>query len=154
MNNQNHRPLPEPNPITRDRHQRQVLWQVFAPIVLAALIIIALAVLVGFAATPQVQRYSDISLIFMILPTALTTFLVLIVFIGLIYLTAKIIKVLPPYARLAQITMERITGVLKNLANSSTKPLMGLESAWAGLKAIFQRPGADGTAGVGGHGVH
>ncbi len=107
---------------------------------LAILIILALAVLVGAAQTPQVQRLSDVSIIFLILPTAVIAFVILIIFAGLIFLTAKLIGILPSYARLAQITLERVTTFLKNAADSTTKPVVGAESAWAGVMALFRRP--------------
>jgi hypothetical protein len=140
MNNQDHPRLPEPNPYTRDRHQRQVLWQVFVPMGLGILLILALAVLVAGAQTPQVQHISDISIIFLILPTAVIALVILLIFAGLIFLTAKLIGVLPSYARLAQITLERVTTFLKNAADSTTKPVVGAESAWAGVMTLFRRP--------------
>jgi lysylphosphatidylglycerol synthetase-like protein (DUF2156 family) len=140
MNNQDRPRLPEPNPFTRDRHQRQILWQVFVPMGLAVLVILALSALVATAQTPQVQRLSDVSIIFLILPTAVIALVILVIFAGLIFLMAKLIGILPLYARLAQITLERITTFLKNAADSTTKPVVGAESAWAGVVALFRRP--------------
>jgi hypothetical protein len=140
MNNQDRPRLPEPNPYTRDRHQRQVLWQVFVPMGLAVLVILALAVLVGGTQTTQVQHISDISIIFLVLPTVAIALMILVVFAGLIFLTGKLIGILPSYARLAQLTLERVTTFLKNAADSTTKPVVGAESAWAGVMALFRRP--------------
>jgi hypothetical protein len=149
MNNPNRPSLPERNPYTRDRHQRQVLWQVYVPIGVAVLIVVLLAVLVTATSSPQVQRLSDISTIFLILPTAAVTLLVLVILAALVYLTARILIVLPSYARLVQITLERFTTFLNNLADSSTKPVVGVGSAWAGLTALFRRPGSNGSGGMG-----
>lgn len=145
MDNPNNHRLPERNPYTHDRHQRQVFWQVLFPVILGAIIIIALAVLVSMAATPQVVRLSDISIIFLIMPTAIVGFLVLAIFGGFIFLQARIIKVLPQYARLAQLYLERFTAWLKKLADSAASPVVNIESAIAGLRSVFQRQGSNGA---------
>ena len=146
MDNPNNHHLPEPNPYTRDRHQRQVFWQVLFPVILGAIIIIVLAVFVSISANTQVTRLSDISIIFLILPTAVVALLVLVIFGGLIFLLAKTISVLPPYTRMAQIYLDRITTVLKKAADSAASPVMNIESMVAGLRSVFEKQGTNGSA--------
>jgi ABC-type dipeptide/oligopeptide/nickel transport system permease component len=133
-------PLPARNPITQDLHQRQVLWQVFVPMILGAIIVILLGVLVSVAASAaQIVRFSDISIILLIMPTFLVGVLFLAIFGALIFLLAKMIQLLPPYARLAQIYLERFTGMLNRAADMAANPLLSFESKLAGFKTIFQK---------------
>ena len=145
MDNLNNHHLPERNPYTHKRHQRQVFWQVLFPVILCAVLLIALAVLVSLSVNSQVVRFSDISIIFLILPTAAVGLLTLAFLGGFIFLQARIIKSLPPYARLAQIYLDRITTVLKKLADSAATPVVNIESTLAGLRGAFRRQGSDGT---------
>ncbi|HEY3345913.1 MAG TPA: hypothetical protein VGJ97_13345 [Anaerolineaceae bacterium] len=146
MDNQNSRRLPEPNPVTRDIHQRQVLWQVFVPVILSAIVLIGLGVLVTVSGSPeQVTRFSDISIIFLILPTLLTAFIFLALFAAIIFLLARLLKIIPPYSRLAQIYLNRLTGMLQKAADMAADPILSVESKYAGIKSIFQKESADGS---------
>lgn len=140
MDNQISRRLPEPNLATRGRHQRQVFWQVLFPVILFTLIMVFLAVLVSLSGMGQVQRFSDISIIFLVLPSFITGILILVIFAGIIFLLARILGILPPYFRVAQNFLERITAVFKKAADTSATPVILIESIFAGMKAVFQKP--------------
>ena len=137
--------LPEPNPVTRERHRHQVLWQVFFPIGLTVLVILILAVLVTLTSTEQVMRLSDISIIFLILPTAIVGLLFLALFSGIVYLLARGIRLLPPYARLAQIYLDRLTAAIKQAADRAADPFVVIQSTVAGVQGVFRKPGSNGA---------
>jgi hypothetical protein len=147
MDNQNSRRLPEPNPVTRDIHQRQVFWQVFVPVVLSAVIFLGLGVLLTVSGSPdQVTRFSDISIIFLILPTVLVGIIFLVLFGAFIFLAARLLKVLPSYTRLAQIYLNRLTGMLHRAADMAADPILSVESKYAGIKSIFQKESSNGSS--------
>jgi hypothetical protein len=139
MNNPNHQRLPEPNPVTIKRHHRQVWWQVLFPVILGALILIAVAVFATLAPGDSIIRFSDISLIFLILPTAVVGLVLFVLLAGLVYLMARLLRVMPSYTRLVQNTLDRVTAALKRISDKAASPVINLESILAGLRALFHR---------------
>ncbi len=139
MNNPNRINLPPPNPETGKKHRSQAFWQILLPILVVAIILIAVAVLASIAPNNTVFRFSDISIMFLILPTALLGLIVLVVFSGLIYVLAKGLKVLPQYARLAQLYIEKFEAFLQKLSDKSVSPVITLESGLAGMRVLFHR---------------
>jgi len=91
------------------------------------------------ASTPTVDRFSDISIIFLIIPTAVAGLVFLAVFGALIYLLARGLKVLPSYARLVQIYLDRITEILKKAADRAADPVLAVEGVVEGVKVLFRR---------------
>lgn len=139
MNNPNSNRLPDPNPVTQDRHRRQTRVQILLPVIAFAVLIIILAVLVTVAPNSQVIRLSAISIIFLILPAALVSLVFLALLSGLIYMLVRVLKVLPSYSRLAQIYLDRITGILKTAADRAADPVLAVEGAIEGVKVLFRR---------------
>jgi predicted PurR-regulated permease PerM len=139
MNNPNRHRLPEPNPVTMKRHHRQVWWQVLFPVVLGALILIAVSVLATLASDTTIIRSSDISLILLILPAAVVGLVVFVLLAGLVYLMARLLRVMPHYTRLAQDTLDGATAALKRVSDKAASPVINLESILAGLRSLFKR---------------
>jgi hypothetical protein len=139
MNNPNSNRLPDPNPVTQDRHRRQTRVQILLPVIGSAVLIGLVAVLVTMASTPTVDRFSDISIIFLIIPTAVVGLVFLAVFGALIFLLARGLKVLPSYARLVQIYLDRITEILKKAADRAADPVLAVEGVVEGVKVLFRR---------------
>ena len=77
------------NPVTRKRHQKEVLWQITIPMLIGSLILLVLAALAVAAATGIVpgdtRRWADISMIWLIVPVMLVTLLALLFLAGSIY---------------------------------------------------------------------
>jgi heme/copper-type cytochrome/quinol oxidase subunit 2 len=60
--------LPERNPVTYERHRKEVMWQILAPVIIGAVIILALAILAATRTDAQVSKGADVSVIWMITP--------------------------------------------------------------------------------------
>ncbi|MDD5369922.1 MAG: hypothetical protein PHQ40_12615 [Anaerolineaceae bacterium] len=121
------------------RHRWQVWWQVLFPIVLGALIFIAVAILAATAPDSTIVRSSDISLIFLILPTTVVGLVLFVLCAGMIFLLARLLRVMPHYTRLAQDTLDRATAALKRLSDKAASPVINLESILAGVRTLFKR---------------
>jgi cytochrome bd-type quinol oxidase subunit 2 len=139
MNNPNHPTLPPANPETGKNHRAQSFAQILLPILLVTLILVAVAVLASLAPNDTVIRFSDISIMFLILPTAMVVLVLFLLSAGLIYGLAKALKVLPQYARLAQIYIEKFEQFLRKLSDKSVSPMITLESGLAGMRVLFHR---------------
>ncbi len=69
--------LQQRNPITKEAHQRQTFFQIYLPLIIVALLIILIVVVALLAQNEQVNKWADISLIFLI-SVSLVVFLLVI----------------------------------------------------------------------------
>ena len=101
MNDNMHIPSPPPkpmvrNPVTREKHRREVFWQITIPLVIALIIVIALAILIPVVGThDSVSQWADVSLIWLIVPQMFLALITLLILIVLVYVLAGLLKVLP-----------------------------------------------------------
>ena len=130
------------NHLSYRKHQRQFWLQIFVPMLVAILVIIAAAVLIGlatFSGTSDSPRWAAISTIWLVMPVIVFGLFVLIILVGLVYLMAKSLNVIPPYTAKAQYYVNRGASEVKRYSNMATKPVMFLEGISASLKAFFGR---------------
>jgi hypothetical protein len=133
--------LPPPDPLIHASHRRQILWQVWFPLGLGAAIILAVAVLVCISAAsgnPELTRWSNISLLSLILPAALSGVLLLSMLVLVIYVMIRLRPLVPPYAHLARAYGEYLSVMARYWADRIVKPVLGLHSLAAGWRAFFQ----------------
>jgi FtsH-binding integral membrane protein len=121
-------------------HRRQFWAQIFLPILLAVLLIIAFAVLTGIAAfgnNGDAPRWAAISTIWLVIPVMIFGLIILIILAGLIYLLAQALKVTPPYSYKAQYYVNRGASEVKRFSDMSTTPVLFIEEIKASIKAIL-----------------
>jgi uncharacterized membrane protein YkvI len=132
---------PERHP-SYQKHQRQFWSQILLPMVLAALIVIAVAVLAGvatFGIEGDPPRWAAISTIWLVIPVMFFGLLFLAIIAGLIYLLTLSLKAIPPYTSKAQYYAYRVSGIGKRISDGATKPVFFVESILASVKAFFGR---------------
>jgi membrane protein required for beta-lactamase induction len=134
--------MPAPNPVTGYAHTRQVWLQVLIPVAVCALAVIALAVSVSLSGNTQVTRFSDISIILLVLPGLLVGLVVIGIFGLGIFLQARFLRILPSYTALAQMYFDRLSQLVTRLSDRSASPILFFSSKAAGFKAIFRRRAA------------
>lgn len=123
-------------------HRRQFWLQIFLPMLLAVLLIIAVAILTGLAAFGEngdSPRWAAISTIWLVIPVMIFGLLFLVLLAGLVYLLARALKVMPPYSSKAQYYVNRAASEIKRFSDMAAKPVLFLEGIIASLKAIFGR---------------
>jgi FtsH-binding integral membrane protein len=128
--------------LSYQNHRRQFWWQVFLPMFLAVLIIVAVAVLVGmatFGENGDSPRWAAISTIWLVIPIMAFGLLFLAILLGFIYLLAQALKVTPPYTAKAQYYVNRGASEAKRFSDLATKPVLFIEGIKASLRAIFGR---------------
>jgi len=133
--------IPERHP-SYQKHQRQFWTQIILPMILAALVVIAVAVLVGiatFGVNGDAPRWAAISTIWLVMPVMFFGLLFLAVVAGLIYLLARTLKVMPPYTSKAQYYTYQVSGIIKQVSDGMAKPIFFFESVLASIKAFFGR---------------
>jgi hypothetical protein len=126
---------------SRQRHRRQAAWQVLAPVLLAAALMLAMALWVGnltLAEGGDSGRWAAISTIWLVLPVMCLGLFFLAALAGLVYGLARLGKAIPPYSHRLQRLAWRTSGELRRLADAAVRPLFFLRGLGAGLKALFR----------------
>ena len=130
------------NHLSYKKHKRQFWLQIFLPMLVAILLIVAVAVWTGLATFGEGSdspRWAAISTIWLVIPVMFFGLLVLALLVGLVYLLARGLKVIPPYTAKAQYYVNRGTDVAKQVSEKATQPVLFLQGIAASLKAFFGR---------------
>lgn len=123
-------------------HRRQFWSQIFLPMILAVVLIIAIGILTGiatFGENDASPRWAAISTIWLVIPVMFLGLLFLAILAGLVYLLARGLQVIPPYSAKAQYYVNRGTSEARRFSDTATRPVLFLEGIKASLKAIFGR---------------
>jgi len=134
--------LPRPQHDSYLKHRRQAINQIVLPVILAALLIVALAVLIGiatFRGDGDVARWSAISAIWIILPFMFAGLLFLALLGGMIYLMVRLLGILPSYTSLAQEFAYRLKGYIKRFTEISVRPVFAIDEIGTTIKALIGR---------------
>ncbi len=134
--------LPHPEHYSYLKHRKQVVRQVFLPVVISALLMIGLIVLIWLATFNQggdVGRWAAISTIWIVIPVMIAGLLVLAILGGLIYLMALALGALPKYTGMAQDYVYIARGYIIRGADMAVKPIIAVEGFVENIKAFFGR---------------
>jgi hypothetical protein len=124
------------------KHRKQMVRQVIMPVVLSAVLMIALIVWICLATFNQggdVGRWAAISTMWIVTPVMLVGIIVLALLIGLIYLLARALVALPYYTSIAQDYVFIGQGYVKRFADMLVKPIIGLNGWLETIKEFFGR---------------
>ena len=131
--------LPPRNPTTHAKHRREVLWQITVPLLVVLILLLGLVGLViwsGVQANPEVGRWADISLVWLIVPVIILSFIFLLLLSAITFGVIKLIQVLPPYARLAQDFFLRIQARVTGISDRLVRPIVQTKSAAAAARRL------------------
>lgn len=122
------------------QHRRQRMLQIWLPLSVSFIVVLALAVWAVVAATApgaSMTHWANVSAIVVILPICMGAVLLLAVVIALIFLTARIYQALPGLDRKVQTIFLIIEGGARRAADQSVRPIFAVNSWAARLKALF-----------------
>ena len=122
------------------KHKRQTFWQITFPLIMTVLLILAVAVLVGFSAFGEESgsgRWAAISTIWLVIPMMIIALIFLVVIIAMVYGMAHLLKITPPYTGKAQYYVNKAADKIQTAADTLTKPVMLGGGVLASLKALF-----------------
>ena len=131
--------LPPPNSVTRRVHRRQVLRQIAAPFVLVILLLAGAIYILSQSELASVERWAEISSMLLIAVFVLVLLIPLALVGALIFITARLIQQLPPYARQTQLAIERVKSQVRSGADISVQPMMQIQSFLAMLDTLIGR---------------
>ena len=122
------------------KHRRELWTKILIPMLAAVTLIVAVAVLTGFAASrenSEVGRWAAISTIWIVIPIMAAGLLLFLVFIAILYGMARLLALIPTYTGQAQKIVWRIEGYVKRGADMAVKPVLALEGITATIKQLF-----------------
>ena len=134
--------LPHPQHYSYLKHRKQVVRQIILPVVIAAVLMIALIVLISFATFSSggdVGRWAAVSTIWIIIPTMLAGLILLAIMVGLIYLMARALSALPTYTGIAQDYVYKAKAYINRGADMAAKPVIAIDGFVEKIKAFFER---------------
>lgn len=127
-----------PNP----KHARQVFWQILFPLIMVAAVILAATVLVVLASASggvSAGQLASVSIIWMIAPLIIIGGIFLLVTAGVIFLTARVIKIVPVYTRLIQVWVQIFGLRIEQILDLLARPVIRTRSLVTGLKALWRK---------------
>ena len=134
--------FPEPVHESYRKHRKQRTIQIILPVVLAALLFVALVVLINIATfrdNGDVARWAAISTIWIVIPIMIASLIFLAVLVGIIYLLARLLGIAPHYTGMAQDFVHKLAIRIRHIADLSVKPVIFLDGIGATIQAFLGR---------------
>ena len=134
--------LPEPVHESYRRHRKQRTAQIILPIVLMAILFLAVVVLVNIATfrdNGDVGRWAAISTIWIAIPVCIMGLVFLALFGGLVYLMGRLLGIAPRYTGKAQDFVHKLAIRIRRAADLTVKPIFTVNGFGATIKALLGR---------------
>ena len=133
---------PEPIHESYQRHRKQRVSQIILPIMLAAILFVAVVVLLVIATANgnnNVAHWAEVSSIWIAIPTCVMAFIVLALLGGFVYLMGQLLGVAPRYTGKAQDFVHKLGIHIRRVADMTVKPIFAVNGFGATIKALFGR---------------
>jgi hypothetical protein len=130
------------NPKTHLQHKREVFWQITLPLLVGILIILAAVGAIIFSTiqpVTDVERWADVSLIWLIMPTLVFALILFVLLAGLIYAISFLMRLIPRYTFIIQLYLEQAKGKVAQLLNYSAEPILRIHAIWAAIRYASER---------------
>ena len=131
-------PSKERNPVTRQKHRQEVLWQILFPLLIG----IVVALILGGLSVSNVinqSRLADISLIWLILPNIFVALIAIILLAGMVYGVIKLIAVLPVFAYKAQNFFGQIQFQVGKIDDKIVEPVLKARATYASWRKLKEQ---------------
>ena len=124
------------------RHRKEIIWQIILPMVLTAILFIALVVLLNIATfrdNGDVARWAAVSTIWISIPIIIMAMVFLAVLGGIVYLLMRLLQIAPIYTGKAQDVAHKVEGYIRRAADAVAKPIIALNGIGASIQAFLGR---------------
>jgi hypothetical protein len=123
-------------------HRRQMIWQVWVPLIASIIVVLALAILaiVGAAqGSSQVERWGNISAVLVILPVLVSGLVILIIVGAIAYGITRLLKKMPEWLLRAQLFMLHLALIIRRVADAATKPVVSVSTFSARVSTFWHK---------------
>jgi ABC-type microcin C transport system permease subunit YejB len=124
------------------QHRRQMLWQVWVPLIATLIIVLALVILAIIGTvqgSSQVNRWGNISAVLVILPVMLCGVTFLVLFGGGAYGMSKLLKKMPGWMLRAQLFMLHLSLTVRRVSDTATKPVFKVNTLSTRVSTLWDR---------------
>ena len=128
----------ERNPVTQAIHRREVLWQITFPLVILALIFLALTVVVSLSGVGHQSRWADISAIWCLCPNLIVLLLCVGSLSGMSYGLFRLQRVLPGKMFSLQKFSLKVRDGVQKASDSAVEPVLKVHSSRAGQQTLWK----------------
>lgn len=132
--------LPQPIHASYLKHRKDFTWKILFPVILSSVLCIGLIVLINiatFRGGGDVGRWAAISTMWIAIPTMIGMLIVLALIGGIVYLLAKLLRLLPPYTAMVQDFFYKIESYAKRAADAAAKPVISINAVAASINRFF-----------------
>jgi hypothetical protein len=111
------------------------MWQVYAPLALGLVGMLAVIVVVRLAPIGDASLWADLSVVLIAVPFCLLGVVMLAALLVALFGLTRLISLIPPYSFQAQQAMARLRQGVLRAADWSVKPIIATQSTGASAKA-------------------
>ena len=133
--------LESPKPTPQENHRRDMQRQIWLPLVLALLLVIAilaLTILAAIRGEGTVSKGSSVSVIYLVIGWMFAGLVNLALLVVSIRLVAKMYRGLPALGQKARGAVEHVNTFAHKAADSAVRPVMQAEGLAASARALWQ----------------
>jgi hypothetical protein len=134
--------LPKPVHESYRRYRKQLTRQIILPMVLAAVLFIALVVLIIMATaggTGDVGRWAAISTMWIAMPVCTMGLVFLLLLGGIVYLMGRLLGIAPTYTGKTQDFVHKLAIRIRRGADAVVKPVINVSSVGASINRFLGR---------------
>lgn len=122
-------------------HKRQMIWQVWTPLGVSIAVMFAAAVLTvigAFQQSPQVERWGNLSAVWVIMPVLLSGTIFIVISIACVYGLSWLLKRTPDWMLRLQLLIVQIGLIIRRAADATTKPVIAIHKFNARANALWR----------------
>jgi hypothetical protein len=123
-------------------HRRQMLTQVWLPVIASVVIVLAVAILaiVGTVqGSSQINQLGNVSAIYLIIPVLIMGFATLALTGLIVYGLAKLLKKIPLWMLILQMRAGQVATLTRRGANTVVSPIMAVNAFIARVQAFWKK---------------
>jgi hypothetical protein len=123
-------------------HRRQMIWQVWVPMIASTVIVLAVAVLaiVGTVqGSSQINHWGNISAIYLIIPILITGLVILALNAGIIFGLGKLYKKMPLWMFILHMRAAQMSVLVRRGSDAVVQPIMSVNSSAARVRALWKK---------------
>ena len=108
-------------------HRRQMLRQVWLPLCASIVVLLGLVILTLVGAvqkSPSVEKWGNLSTIYIIIPVLLSGLLIQALLGGCVYGMRKLLRAMPGWMTIAQMRIADLAAIIRRAANAAVRPVI------------------------------
>jgi hypothetical protein len=126
------------NPLTQQKHRKEVFWQITVPILAGTLIMLILCLLAAGLSSPMASRWADISIIWLIPPVFLAALIFMAINVGSTYLVIRMVAEAPAFFFKVQNFLRRVQLQVAHMGDKVVEPVLRV-NAWSASARAARR---------------